>query len=234
MVRISGRLVAGLLLALLVGTSLVALDGPKTPPKEQEAGKLRAVPLGAIKIPLRDVQQDDDYSCGAASLMSICSYYNVGPKDLADFKRELHTDPEEGTYYLDIQKYARQLGLKAEIKTEMSTDALRGYLDRGIPVICSIQAWGETGADYTKDDNGHYVVAIGYDEGHIYFMDPVANNEGARANPRYGYLTRAEFLKRWHGDEGTKKKPELQKRVGIAIFPDPEKATPLLQAREIE
>ena len=122
-----------------------------------------------------------------------------------------------------------------EVRMINNTDALLGYIDRGIPVICSIQAWGDEKADYyAKDDNGHYVVAIGYDETHLYFMDSVANHEKSPANPRYGYLTRTEFLKRWHGDEGFKNKPEVYKRNGMVIHPDPAKTPPLLQAREIE
>ena len=88
----------------------------------------------------------------------------------------------------------------------MSIGDLKAYLDRGVPVICSIQAYGGPGADYTKDDNGHYVVAIGYDEAdNFYFKDPAANNEDAAANPRYAYLQKDEFLKCWHEDEGMKK-----------------------------
>jgi predicted double-glycine peptidase len=44
---------------------------------------------------------------------------------------------------------------------------------RGRPVIVQIQAWGDEGTDYTNDfDDGHYVVAIGFDENYLYFEDP--------------------------------------------------------------
>jgi predicted double-glycine peptidase len=225
-----------MLLTFLVAHHGAALDRP---PKVNAPSKVTAhfldVPIGAIKIPLRDVQQDDDSSCGAAALMSICSYYQVGPKTLASYKHKLHTDPDEGTYYGNIRDYARKLGLKADVETDMSVDALRAYLDQGIPVICSIQAWADPGADYTKNGNGHYVVAIGYDtKGNFFFMDPSANYEDVVANPRYGYLTETEFIKRWHEDEGIKGKSEPYKRLGIVIRLDPTKATPLLRAREIE
>jgi predicted double-glycine peptidase len=223
-------------LAFFVGNGTVALDRlPKVHASKAVSAHFRDVPVGAIKIPLRDVQQDDDSSCGAAALMSICFYYEVGPKTLASFKRKVHTDPDEGTYYLNIRNYARKLGLRADVETEMSIDELKAYIDQGIPVICSIQAWGDPGADYTKNGNGHYVVAIGYDTTkNLYFMDPSANYEDVVANPRYGYLPEQEFIKRWHEDEGMGGKSEAYTRLGIVIRPRPMKATPLLRAREIE
>ena len=223
------------LVAVLAGTPLGALDRPRVHAPPEVNAKFQDVPVGAIKIPLHDVQQDDDSSCGAAALMSVCSYYQVGPKTLASFKHKLHTDPDEGTYYLNIRDFARKLGLLADVETGMSIDKLKEYLDKGIPVICSIQAWGEAGTDYTKDGNGHYVVAIGYDaKSNFYFMDPSPTTEGTVADPRYGYLAEEEFVKRWHEDEGVKGKPEPYKRLGIVIMPNPKKASALLRARAIE
>jgi predicted double-glycine peptidase len=223
----------GVLLAILIGTPLAALDKPKAQPREH--GIYVDVPVGAIKIPLPDVQQGDGFSCGAASLMSVCSYYHVGPRDLDSYRRELHTDPDEGTYYGNIEKYAVKLGLKADVKKGMPTNDLKDYLNKGIPVICSIQAWGGKKADYDMDGNGHYVAAIGYDDENIYFMDPYANHENVIAKPRYAYLPEKEFERRWHEDETMKKdigkKDEKYKRLGIVISPQNK---PLLRAREIE
>ena len=165
--------------------------------------------------------------------MAVCSYYNVGPKFIETYKRKVKSDPDEGTYYRNMATYAETLGLTVRIETEMPTTKLRKYLNEGKPVICSIQAWSdESDADYTKNGNGHYVVAIGYDEKHIYFMDPSANYEGAPANPRYGYLTTGDFELRWHEDEGIKGKKEPYQRLGMVIYP--KDGSPLLRARRIE
>lgn len=73
------------------------------------------------------------------------------------------------------------------------------------PVLCIIQAWGSDDNDkpYTyslgDDENGHYVIAVGYkaqgdsvsDEDYIIFMDP--STSGA-----YTYITVGDFRKRWH------------------------------------
>jgi hypothetical protein len=192
----------------------------------------RPVPVGAIKIPLRDVEQPDEFSCGAACLMAICSYYDVGSDYFEAFKQALHADPDDGIYYEEIAKYARKLGLRADIHTRMSISALKGHLDAGKPVICSIQAYSEDDdPDYTMDGNGHYVVAIGYDKRTIYFMDPSANYTGTRGNPCYAYLPIKALKRRWHEDEGRGGKHERLRRLGIVIYP---KRSPLLEAQKIE
>ena len=211
-----------------------ATDKPPKPLPAVNAKQYVAVPVGAIKIPLRDVQQPDDSTCGPSSLMSICSYYGVGPEDLATFVHHVRTDSTEGTYYGDMVKYAKELGLKVEVKDQMTLAELKAHLDMSRPVICSIQAWADDGKpkDYTTDDNGHYVVAIGYDAlGNWYFMDPSANHKGAAANPRYAYLPEGEFLKRWHGDEGMHGKREPHTRMGMVIYREQE---PRLRAGMIE
>src|SRR3954454_11505989 len=78
----------------------------KNPPAE--TAQFRDVPVGAIKIPLRDCQQPDDYSCGTCAFMSVCSYYGVGPKRLDAFKIRLRTTQEEGTGYKRMMKYAEK------------------------------------------------------------------------------------------------------------------------------
>ncbi len=55
-----------------------------------------------------------------------------------------------------------------------------------------IQAWGENGVDYATDwKDSHYVIACGYDENRIYFMDPYTLGY-------YTYISTSELLKRWH------------------------------------
>ena len=195
--------------------------------------KTKPIPVGAIKIPLRDVEQPDEFSCGAASLMSICSYYNVGSDYIEAFKQALRTDPDDGIYYGKIAEYARKLNLRADIRRKMSVGALKRHLDAGRPVICSIQAYSDDDPpDYSLDGNGHYVVAIGHDKKRIYFMDPSANYDSTRGNPCYAYLSVKALKLRWHEDEGVGGDHERIWGLGIVIYP--EEASPLLEARKIE
>jgi len=161
-------------------------------------------------------------------------YYDVGPKGIQTYIRHLHTDPEEGTYYKEIVRYAGSLGLNAEVAIGMSPDVLRMHIDEGEPVICSIQAYSDDPMpDYSKNGNGHYVVAIGYDDDdNYYFMDPSANYEGVAARPRYGVLSRRELELRWHEDEGMHGNHEVHSGLGIIVYPN--KGRPNLRARKIE
>jgi predicted double-glycine peptidase len=197
---------------------------------------LKSIPVGAIKIPLPDIEQPDGYSCGAASLLSICWAYGLGPKDVKTLEQRLHATPADGIYYKDMARYAERHGLKAVIEAPMSIQRLKWYIDQGKPVICSLQAYSDDHSpDYTKDGDGHFVVAIGYDrDDNFYFMDPSAKWDGGRANPRYSCLTRKELELRWHEDEGMKGAHEFYQHLGIAIFPDPKKGVPLLQARVMD
>jgi predicted double-glycine peptidase len=221
-----------------VGVLLVAaaVTGPPAGADQRKrpkvVGTFEDVPLGAIKVPLRDVPQVKDYSCGAACTMAVCCYYDVGPRNQSDYIQQLGTT-KEGTYYGDIRKFLKKNGLRADVQAGMTPKDLRALLDRGIPVICSIQAWGDDPKAYASVGNGHYVVAVGYDGcGRFYFMDPWANHERATANPRYGYLSEADLEARWHELESTW---ELYMGLGIAVYPEKNgKPAPRLKARRIE
>jgi predicted double-glycine peptidase len=191
------------------------------------------IPSGAIKVPVPGVEQPDPYSCGAAAVMSVCSFFGVGPKDIETFKKKLHTTEQEGTPYRKIIAYSRKLGLHVEWKAGMTLDELDEHLKRGRPVICSIQAYADPPVDpaeYEKPDHnsdGHDVVAIGFDANNYYFMDPSLSD-------RRGCLSRCAFDKRWHDNEGTEKKPKVIRHLGIAIWPGT-KGTPFLtEAKPIE
>ncbi len=83
----------------------------------------------------------------------------------------------------------------------MTLDEIKAYLDRGKPVMLMIQAWrdSETEESYEQEWNeGHWVVAIGYDRAGMYFEDP------SLAAIR-GFIPYAELEERWH-DTGPKRK----------------------------
>jgi len=196
------------------------------------------MPPSAIKVPLPDVQQPDDYSCGAAALMAICSYYGVGPEELEDLKTDLHTTSRSGTDYRNMVKEARKLGLEVKlVKDGMRREELQRALDDKKPVICSIQAYADDKDVYDlapeerlkpkNNRDGHYVVAIGYDGDTFYFMDPSLTG-------RRGFLPWAELDRRWHENEGTTHDPEVHSHLAIIIGPNGHKATYPGTARKID
>lgn len=151
-------------------------------------------PAPRLKAPVPMFKQTTNYTCGPASLQAILSYYgiHIGEMDVA---REAGTSSQEGTPPMGLVRAARKYGLKAEVLTGMTINQLKQFLDRRIPVIVDIQAYAKNPAGYAVGwEDGHYVVATGYDAKQIYFMDPSLD----KAN---GYLRPLELLARWHDYE---------------------------------
>jgi len=225
-------------LAVVFVACLFVIAPAQAPPRPTAAcpENHHEIPRGAIKVPLPDVRQGDNYSCGVAALMSILAYYGVGPEDYGVLKKKLGTTTRDGTNFRRMVKFAGLQGLQAEARPEMKVEQLERCLDRGRPVICSIQAYDEDEkrspvARRTlyreKDENGHYVVAIGYDRDNLYFMDPSLDG-------RRGYLPKGEFEERWHDNEGTEKKPHLLRHLGLVIWKEGGKSACDHRARKID
>jgi predicted double-glycine peptidase len=175
----------------------------------------RPIPAGAVKIRLPDVRQPDGYSCGASALMSICSYYGVGPTTIDEFKKALSTNRESGTNYREMIRFARSLGLDARAELGWTLDQLEAAVAQGHPVIVAIQAYADDPRVYQdprKNDDGHYVVVIGFDGENYYMEDPSLLR-------RRGFLPKPEFLRRWHDDEGTPGHPQVVERLGVEFGP---------------
>jgi predicted double-glycine peptidase len=145
-----------------------------------------------IHIP--QVRQPDSYSCGVACVQSVLAYYG---KELSyvEIKKGVNTSPETGVDHRNIIKFLKEKGLEVELHKGMLLSDLQSFIDQEIPVIVVIQAWADPPKDYEKDwDSGHYVVAIGYDDNNVYFMDPsILGN--------YAYIPIDEFVKRWHDQD---------------------------------
>lgn len=149
-----------------------------------------ARPLVLIEIP--QTRQATPYTCGVAVLQSILAFNDFSYRQ--DILEErVGATPEQGTSPEAITRCLHEHGIGAVIEQNMPLERLRGYIDSGRPVICFLQAWNDDPAfDYSTGwEDGHYAVAIGYDSGRIYFMDP-----STLAN--YAYIGNAAFLERWH------------------------------------
>ncbi len=141
-------------------------------------------------IAVPKVHQQKNWSCGHQSIRAVCKYFDVGPEDEDEYIELLGGSPENGLPPEEIIKFAKKLGFEVHAKTKMSIDELKGFLDKGMPVICAMQAWG-TPKNYPKDESGHYVVAVGHAKEKIFFEDPSINK-------KRGFLKIGEFDCRWH------------------------------------
>jgi len=166
----------------------------------------KEIPDDAVKVHLPKVEQTTGYSCGAAVLRAVCSYFGVGPEDEDELMDLLKTN-EGGTMPADIVRVARKMGLHAFMRQHMTIDSLKSRLEKKIPVICAVQAWGNK-KKYNVEGQGHYIVAIGFDDENIYFEDPIMTKTR-------GFMKYKDFLDRWHDvdKEGTK-----FVRLGISIW----------------
>ena len=162
---------------------------------------------GTIKVWLPEVQQKTHFSCGAAVVHSICSYWGLGLESHYDYFPYLETDESYGTLPEKIANYLKDVGLKCKILHNMSVTDLCHFIDEGKPVILAIQAYGNH-KKYHKNMNGHYVVAIGYDISNIYLEDPMLNCSR-------GYIPKSELLKRWHDVDY---RSVLHNQMGIVVW----------------
>ncbi len=161
--------------------------------KAGTATKGQPAPTQLIKVPM--TRQATNYTCGVAALQSVLAYFGDDIREGA-LASELKSNSKIGTAYQQIARFARSKSYKVDVLKNMSIERLKGLLDKDQPVICLVQAWAQRQVDYSRDWNdGHYVVAIGYDHNKIYFMDPSTVGN-------YTYIPTDEFLARWHDTDG--------------------------------
>jgi len=184
----------------------------------------------AIRIPVPDTTQQTDYTCGAASLEAVSKYFGVGPDWEPEFKDDMRM-PRSGADPEHIIRAAKKYGLRFKEFYPMSLGQLRSCVDRRRPVILMLQAWGQTQEGKARRgykrmwDDGHWVVAIGYDNEGVFFEDP--SLQAVR-----GFLAFPELEERWH-DYGPHY--EHMDHYGVAIWkPGVSRSVYERRARRIE
>jgi predicted double-glycine peptidase len=139
-------------------------------------------------------RQSTDYTCGPASLQSILAYYGEEWRE-DTLARAVKSDPEEGTNYREIVRFARSQGLIAEAREGMTIDDLARAAKAQRPVMVAIQAWGDYQEKYADDwEDGHYAIVVGVDDDNVYLMDPSTIGN-------YTFIPIPQFLTRWHDAE---------------------------------
>jgi predicted double-glycine peptidase len=168
---------------------------------------------GFLGVPI--VQQEEEYSCGPAALLSVLQYWQVS-KDSETALYPLLGTTEDGTKPEMLVAGAKKLGLEASMRSKLGLADLRAALARGETVILNIQAWrAKEDADKPWKDlwkNGHYVVLLAMDKHFAYVMDPGGGAEG-----QYGYIPLDELLERWHDVEERAGRREESLQLGIFI-----------------
>lgn len=149
--------------------------------QEHETAKRLAVP---VEI------QDTNWSCGAASMAAVARYFGVEPDTEDEAIIALPTSPSAGTDPQAFPRVARQHGLEAQGRDEMTLADLGAAIAAGSPVIVPMQAYGSP-EEYAAEEAGHYVIVLDINADVVSIMDPASVS---------GYLDIAaiEFEANWH------------------------------------
>lgn len=188
LIIVTGILFVGIILSL---GCVQEASSPASPQKNagSDSGNTSGLLTG---VP--DVRQSQPYSCGAAALQAVFSYWGIDVRE-GVLMQELNTSENTGTAPDAIVRVARNHNLEAELRTNLTLADLERSIAQKVPVIIACQAWRDTSmANLSWDDDwedGHYMVVIGLDNDTVYFEDP--SMLGTR-----GIIPRQEFLSRWH------------------------------------
>ena len=163
-----------------------------------------------LDFPVQD-RQGTPFTCGPDCVQKVMEYYGEDFREM-DLAKVLKADPERGTYVRNIVDFFRRHGLKAVVKQKMTVFDLMRKIDRKIPVIIMLQAWGskESFENGYRNiwDSGHFVVVIGYTADNILIADPALFNTG--------YIPKSELRSRWHDTDGEENVRTYQ--LGIAVY----------------
>lgn len=148
------------------------------------AGKILDVPV---------TRQTYDYDCGAKALQTLLAYYGIDIREDVLMK-ELKTSKVDGSSVDEIRTFAKAQGFRVIARQNMSIETLKDHIDQGDPVLVLLQAWANkrlTPEEWkNNNDDGHYVIVIGYGKDRIIFEDPSSFSRT--------WLTLKEFRERWH------------------------------------
>ncbi len=147
-----------------------------------------------IYVPL--CHQETPYTCGVASVQSILEGYGLTyTQDV--LSEMLKQKPLYGTDYRNIISFMEMLGFLATFHIEMKIEMIKELIDNKITPLLMLQAWKEDDIDYCYDwRDSHYVIACGYDDKRIFFMDPWTLGY-------YTFLTYEALVKCWHTLDST-------------------------------
>jgi uncharacterized protein YvpB len=120
----------------------------------------------------------------------------------------MRIDPS-GTDPKHLIRAATKYGMEYQEFNPMTIEQVVSCLDRRRPVMIMLQAWGYRRSYRHRWKDGHWIIAIGYDDDRLYFEDPSIYRGR-------GFLTRAELGPRWHDVVG--KKERRVDHYGIAIW----------------
>lgn len=170
-----------------------------------------------VMLEFPELRQVYNYDCGASAFQQVLVYYGIEKRE-DELIKQLQTTKteyiEHGTKLYKMKSVAEYYGLETEVKNGVSIEEVVQMINKKIPVILLIQAWRDFSddVDWKNDFNdGHYVVAIGYNDNCIIFEDPSSFTRT--------YLSKEELKERWH-DLGDDEKTHVH-HTAVIIYGTP-------------
>jgi hypothetical protein len=183
-----------------------------------------------IEVP--DIRQPNHYWCGACATYSCLLHFGAARgRTLAQVAEELGTTQERSTLPAAIVAVLRSSGLQVAEQQGMSISDLAHWTERGWPVVCPVQDYGdrrEPGADFAY---GHYLTVLGVGMGYVFCQDSsienaelqpggdVEESEEAERNidaPGRIMVYEDDWLRVWHDEDAEGQQYE---QYGIAVGP---------------
>jgi hypothetical protein len=132
-----------------------------------------------------------------------------------------------GTSHQRISRFFKEENFTVHTHKHMTIAQLRGFVDRGRPVLVALQAWTEAELHPSRTfwendwEDGHYSVVIGMDSDNVFLMDPSTLGF-------YTFIPVDEFSARWHDIAGPHSYPdgEICNQMGIVAHFDQPDAAP--------
>jgi hypothetical protein len=179
--------------------------------------------LGNPLLVVPNIQQPDEWSCGACAALGVAAYFNVErhtPSSLARAANELGTTKAEGTDPPAIVAYLRRRGLRTEARSGMSVSDLASCCARGWPVICSVQDYGPERPKLSSLAHGHWLTVVGVALGRVFCQDPyldrACGRTGTIAEPGKVMVLEADWMRAWRDRDA---EGDQWVRFGIAVGP---------------
>jgi len=148
--------------------------------------------------------------CGPASLKIVLKYFGVeaSEQELAELSG---ASLKLGTDDKGIARAGKHFGFRVKIKNKSTFRDIEKYLDADIPVIVDWFSRGRSDYPDSCAADGHYSVACGIDDEHIYLQDPEIG--------KVRKMKKEDFAAVWFDFAGRRIEPgELIIRQLIAIY----------------
>jgi len=164
-----------------------------------------------------DFTQQQNYTCGTASLRFAMNHFGVTPPEESVLSLLLGTTPAQGTNAASIVRLAKQNGLEAEGQSNMTMLEMSERLKDGAVVLAPIQKFGSP-EEKAKNQTGHWIAVTRLDgsSGMLEYFDPVLGSD----KPCWESLQ--TFAANWHDRDGDGK---MLPRYAITISEPKKKMT---------